>query len=407
MKCGLLGAKLGHSYSPQIHRNFGSYTYDLFEKDPDELEDFLKNGDFTGLNVTIPYKKTVMQYCDELSPIALKLGAVNTIVKKEDGRLIGHNTDYFGFKSMLEKSGIDPKGKRVLVLGTGGASATVQAVLQEMGAKVAVISRNGKYNYDYMYYFRHTALIVNATPVGMYPNNGETLVNLRRFSKLEGVLDLIYNPARTQLLLDAAELGLVAMNGLWMLVAQAMESAQWFMDKPLSTDIIAPVYRELQKQTENIVLIGMPGCGKSTVGKLLAQELNRPFVDADSVIAERAGMSIPDIFSKFGEDHFRQLETQVLSDLCKESGTIIATGGGCVTKERNHPLLKQNSRIIWLKRNLFMLATDGRPLSKQNSVTDLYDQRKDMYMALADQIIDNNSDPVTTVCKIILAEDIP
>ena len=405
MKCGLLGAKLGHSYSPQIHRNLGSYTYELFEKEPEQLENFLKNGDFTGLNVTIPYKKAVMQYCDELSPIAQKLGAVNTIVKKPDGKLIGHNTDYFGFTSMLQRSGIDPKGKRVLVLGTGGASATVQAVLQEMGAKVTVISRSGKYNYDYMYYFRHTVLIVNATPVGMYPNNGETLVNLTRFPKLEGVLDLIYNPDRTQLLLDAEKLGLIAMNGLWMLVAQAKESAQWFLDKPIDDTVMEPIYRKLQKQTENITLIGMPGCGKSTVGKLLALELGRPFVDADVEITKRAGKSIPEIFNQYGEEHFRQLETQVLADLCKASGTVIATGGGCVTRERNFPILRQNSRIIWLKRNLFMLATDGRPLSAQNSVIDLYDQRKDLYIKLADCIIDNDTDPENTVCKIILAED--
>lgn len=405
MKCGLLGAKLSHSYSPQIHRDLGSYTYELFEKTPDELENFLKTGDFTGLNVTIPYKKDVIQYCDELSAVAQKLGAVNTIVKKADGKLIGHNTDYFGFKSMLQKSGIDPKGKRVLVLGTGGASATVQTVLQELGANVAVISRNGKYNYDYMYYFRHTALIVNATPVGMYPNNGETLVNLNRFPKLEGVLDLIYNPARTQLLLDAEALGLIAMNGLWMLVAQAKESAQWFLNKSIDDTVIEPIYRKLQKESENITLIGMPGCGKSTVGKLLARELGRQFIDADAEIVNRAGISIPEIFTQHGEEYFRRLETQVLSDICKTSGAVIATGGGCVTRERNFTILRQNSRIIWLKRNLFLLATDGRPLSAQNSVIDLYDQRKDLYLKLADWIIDNDTDPENTVCKIILAED--
>lgn len=405
MKCGLLGEKLGHSYSPQIHRRLGSYSYELFEKSESELSNFLKNGDFTGLNVTIPYKKAVIAYCNELSPIAQKLGAVNTIVRRQDGTLIGHNTDYFGFASMIRHSGLDPNGKQVLVLGTGGASATVQAVLAEMGAKVTVISRTGTHNYESMYLLRSTAMIVNATPVGMYPNNGQTLVDLDRFPKLEGVLDLIYNPARTQLVMDAQARGLVTENGLWMLVAQAKESAEWFLGHPIDDSLIGRIYTELSKQMQNIVLIGMPGCGKSTVGKLLAQMLDKPFIDADAQIVKHAGMSIPQIFAESGEAGFRRVETAVLTDLCKGSGTVIATGGGCVTQPENYPILRQNSRIIWLKRSLYSLATDGRPLSQSTSVFDLYEARKSLYATFSDYTIQNDTDPETTASRIILAEE--
>lgn len=405
MKCGLLGKKLGHSYSPQIHRRLGKYSYELYEKNPEELGDFLKNGDFTGLNVTIPYKKAVIDFCDELSPIARELGAVNTIVKTKSGKLIGHNTDYFGFQSMIRRSGLNPKGKRVLVLGTGGASVTVQAVLKRMGAKVAVISRTGKYNYDYIYRFHAAAIIVNTTPVGMYPNNRETLVDLDRFPQLEGVLDLIYNPARTQLLMDAKKRKLVTENGLWMLIAQAKESAEWFSGQLIPDALIDSIYHSLSLQMENIVLVGMPGSGKSTIGRLLAHALNRTFVDADAEIVKKANMSIPQIFEKYGEEHFRQLETEVLTQLGKASGTVIATGGGCVTQSRNYPLLHQNGRILWLQRSLYLLPTDGRPLSEINTVFDLYEQRKDLYLKFSDRIVNNNSDPELVVSKILIAEE--
>lgn len=406
MKCGLLGAKLGHSYSPQIHRRFGSYSYDLYEKTPEALENFLKHGDFTGLNVTIPYKKSVIPFCDTLSPIAQKLGAVNTIVRNAQGRLIGHNTDYFGFLSMVQRTGLSLQGKRVLVLGTGGASATVQAVLEELDAIVTVISRTGADNYENMYRYVDTAVIVNATPVGMYPNNGESLIVLDRFPKLEGVLDLIYNPARTQLLLDAQDRKLITENGLWMLVAQAKESAEWFTGQVIPDQIIERIYNELCIKMQNIVLIGMPGCGKSTVGKMLAQMLDRPFVDADAEITQRAGMPIPEFFAKYGEPEFRALETQVLSDLGKASGTVIATGGGCVTQARNYRLLHQNSRIVWLLRSLYLLPTDGRPLSQQNSVFDLYEKRRPLYAQFADVTVDNNTDPEHTASRLIISEEL-
>jgi shikimate dehydrogenase len=389
MKCGLLGQRLGHSYSPQIHRKLADYEYSLYERQPDELESFLKHGDFTGLNVTLPYKKSVIPFLDELSPTAARLGAVNTIVRRADGTLIGHNTDYFGFKSMVQRSGLSPKGKKVLVLGSGGASNTAVAVLEELGAQAIVISRSGDNNYHNLPLHADAAIIVNATPVGMYPNVGVTPVNLNLFPRLEGVLDIIYNPARTQLLLDAEKQGLVAMNGLWMLVAQAKESAEWFTGQSISDEQSVAIHRELKTQMENIILIGMPGSGKSTVGQLLAQRLNRRFVDADQEIVEKAGMSIPDIFAEQGESGFRALETKVLSEIGKQSGLVIATGGGCVTREENYDLLHQNGRIFCLNRELSALPTDGRPLSQAVKLEEMYRTRKSLYDHFADHQIDN------------------
>ena len=359
MQCGLLGRKLGHSYSPQIHRKLGDYPYRLFEKEPEEVEDFLRNDDFTGINVTVPYKKAVIPFLDELSPVAQKLGAVNTVVRR-DGKLIGHNTDYFGFKSMVLASGLSVCGKKSLVLGSGGASNTAVAVLQELGAKVVVISRSGENNYDNLSKHEDAAILVNTTPVGMYPNTGVSPVNLDLLPKLEGVLDVIYNPARTQLLLDAENRGLVTMNGLLMLVAQAKESAEWFTCTSLSDDRISEIHKALSQQMQNIVLVGMPGCGKSTVGKLLAEKTGKAFVDADDKIVELAGKSIPDIFSQDGEEVFRNLETQALKALGKQSGLIIATGGGCVTKDRNYPLLHQNGTILWLQRSILTILENAR-----------------------------------------------
>ena len=271
MQCGLLGRKLGHSYSPQIHAMLGSYGYALFEKEPEALEDFLKNGDFTGLNVTIPYKKDVIPFLDELSDRAKRLGAVNTIVRKPDGRLIGHNTDYFGFETMLADSGIDMQGKKALVCGSGGASNTAVAVLREHGAHVVILSRSGPDNYQNLERHADAALIVNATPVGMYPNvDGAAIEDLSLFPKLEGVLDLIYNPARTKILLAAEERGLKTENGLKMLVAQAKESAEWFTGCSIPDSRIDGIHHAMRLEMENIVLIGMPGCGKTTIGRLLA-----------------------------------------------------------------------------------------------------------------------------------------
>ena len=401
MKCGLLGRHLSHSYSPQIHALLGDYSYTLFEKEPEEVADFLRHGDFSAINVTIPYKKTVMPYCDALTPRAIAMGSVNTIVRQPDGSLLGHNTDYFGFSSMVRRSGLQPKGKKVLVLGSGGASVTAVAVFREMGANVTVISRSGEDNYNNLHRHADAAILCNCTPVGMYPNNGESPVDLALFPCLEGVLDMIYNPARTALMTAAEQRGLVAENGLWMLVAQAKEAAEWFTGEPISDEKIARIHAALRRQMENIILVGMPGSGKSTVGRLLAEKVKKTFVDADEEIVKAEGKAIAQIFAESGENGFRAWETKVLAALGKRSGIVLATGGGCVTRQENYPLLHQNGTVFCLERSLDRLPTEGRPLSQTNALEELYRIRKPMYDRFADHRIDNNGSAADTAEAIM------
>ena len=405
MKCGLLGEKLSHSYSPQIHTMLGSYTYELFERKPEEIEAFLKNGDWDGINVTVPYKKAVLPYLDQLSPIAQKLGAVNTIVRR-NGKLIGHNTDYFGFQILLKTLPFPIDPEKALILGSGGASNTAAAVLKDMGVKVIVISRGGENNYSNLQLHQDAHLIVNTTPVGMYPNTGlsplPNLINRQNFPCLRGVVDVIYNPARTQLLLDAEKNDHIACtNGLLMLVAQAKEAAEWFTGGKISDDVIEPILRKLERQMHNIVLIGMPGCGKTTVGSLLAEKMKLKFVDADAQIEYLAGKTIPQIFAQDGEEVFRNLETKVLANLGKQSGLIIATGGGCVTQERNYDLLHQNGDIYWIHRDLADLSTEGRPLSQKANLKEMYQVRVPMYNRFKDWNIMNNGSPEEAARQII------
>lgn len=408
MKCGLLGRKLGHSYSPQIHNLLGDYSYVLFEKEPEELENFLKNGDFSGLNVTIPYKKEVIPYLSELSPTAKKMGCVNTVLRRSDGTLYGHNTDYFGFTSLVRHAGLSVAGKKVLVLGSGGASNTAVAALKDLGASPVVISRSGENNYQNLHRHTDAAAIVNTTPVGMYPNTGVSPIDLGLFPHLEGVLDVIYNPARTQLLLDAEKLGIPRENGLWMLVAQAKEAAEVFTGRNISDEVIEKIYRQLSHQMKNIVLIGMPGCGKTTIGTLLAEKLGRALADADEKIIALAGKSIPEIFSQEGEPTFRDWETKALTELGKQSCLVIATGGGCVTQKRNYPLLHQNGYLVWLERDWSKLPTDGRPLSQTNDLGKMYAARKPLYEAFADIRVENTDTPAETVQKMLDAlEELP
>ena len=406
MICGLLGRKLGHSYSPQIHAQLGTYRYSLFEKEPEELEDFLKHGDFSGLNVSVPYKKAVIPFLDELTPVAKRLGAVNTIVRNPDGRLLGHNTDYFGFQSMAERSGVSFSGKKVLILGTGGAAVMAKAVVEEKGGHPILISRTGEDNYDTLGNHKDASVIVNATPVGMYPNNGVSPVDLALFPNLEGVLDLIYNPARTQLLLDAQKLGIPTENGLWMLVAQAKEAAEYFTESPISDAKIGEIHRSLSRQMQNIVLIGMPGCGKTTVGGILAQKTGKVFYDADALICQLAGRSIPEVFQEEGEVGFRRWETEALRQLGKLSGAVIATGGGCVTRAENDPLLHQNGSLFWLQRDIELLPTDGRPLSQNCHLSQMYETRKPLYQAFSDSIVCNNGTAEETAdCILQIREE--
>lgn len=400
MECGLLGRKLGHSYSPQIHAYLGDYRYTLFEKEPEEVEDFLKNGDFSAINVTIPYKKTVMPYCT-LTPTAKYMGSVNTIIRQPDGTLLGHNTDYFGFKSMLARNHFDPRGKKCLVLGSGGASVTAVAVLKELGGQVVVISRSGENHYGNLHLHADAAIICNTTPVGMYPNTGVSPVDLTLFPKVEAVVDMIYNPARTELLIQAERLGIPHCCGLWMLVAQAKESAEYFLGKALPDSLLESVYHKMRLQMENLILVGMPGCGKTTIGQQLAKTLGKTFVDADVLLEETFGTTIAEIFSTEGEAGFREKETQILSRLGKQSGLVIATGGGCVTRERNYPLLHQNGTIFWLQRELQKLPKDGRPLSQRGDLSAMYAARKPLYEAFSDRIVSNDGDVDQTTADVI------
>ena len=402
MKCGLLGEKLGHSYSPQIHAELADYEYKLYEKAPDEVEDFVRHGDWHGLNVTIPYKKTVIPFCDELSETARAIGSVNTLLKRPDGTIFGDNTDAFGFETLLTQTlKADISGWKALVLGTGGASVTVCAMLRKRGAQVVPISRSGKDNYTNLEWHRDAKLLVNTTPVGMYPKNGASLVDLGVFPKLEAVLDVVYNPARTALLLQAEKRGIPCAGGLTMLVAQAKRSAEIFLAHALPDGEIARITRQLARQMQNVILIGMPGSGKSTVGRLLAEKLGRPLLEADKELEKAAGMSIPVIFANEGEAGFRKRETRILSDLGKQSGTVISTGGGCVTREENYPLLHQNGVIVWIRRDLNCLAREGRPLSLNADLSAMYAVRAPLYERFADFAVDNDGNAEDTVNLIL------
>ena len=392
-KTGLIGEKLGHSYSKMIHGKFADYDYELLEVKEDELESLIKSGEYGGFNVTIPYKKTVMKYCDELSELAEEIGSVNTIVYEENGKIKGYNTDAYGFEYLLTVNNLDVHGAKCMVLGSGGASLTVQAVLKKLGAKeVVVISRTGEDNYNNIARHYDSEIIVNTTPVGMYPNNGRTPVNLVEFKNCKGVLDLIYNPNRTKLILDAMELGIPASGGLEMLVAQAKRACEFFTGKTISMEEMEDVTKEIRSETLNTILIGMPGAGKSYIGKEIARRTGRKFVDTDDEIVEREGMTITEIFEKKGEAYFRKVETQVLEEVCKQTGLVIAAGGGIVTRKVNYNIVRQNGNVVWVKRDLDMLETKGRPLSKTNSAEKLFAERKDAYQSWSDYFINNNEE---------------
>ncbi|MGN0571870.1 MAG: shikimate kinase [Candidatus Fimenecus sp.] len=398
---GLLGEKLGHSFSPQIHGCLGDYEYKLFEVAPDNLGTFLRSGTFEGLNVTIPYKKAVMPYLAEISETAKAIGSVNTITVLPNGTLRGDNTDYDGFLYLVRRSGVAVNDKKVLVLGTGGASLPVKKVLSDLGAREIVsISRSGENNYQNLDKHFDAELIVNTTPVGMYPNNLQSPLSLDGFAHLSGVLDIVYNPQKTKLILDAEKRGIPAFSGLTMLVAQAKRAAELFLQTEIDDRKNDEIYENLSLQMKNIVLVGMPGCGKSTVGKALAKRFERPFFDADAEIVNRTGKSIPDIFNAEGEAGFRKIETEVLFDLCRQSGAVIATGGGAVTVPENHDILRQNSTVIFINRNIAVLPTTGRPLSQQNDLREMFRKRLPLYRAVCDYEVDGNGKIQTVTDRI-------
>lgn len=402
MKCGLLGRKLGHSYSPEIHRHLGDYEYTLMEREPETLDDFFAACDFDAINVTIPYKETVMKYCHEIDSAARTVGSVNTIVKK-DGKLFGYNTDYVGFRSMLERL-TDVKGKKVLVLGSGGSSKTVCAVVRDTGGTPVVISRTGENNYENISrHYADTDVIVNTTPVGMYPNNLVSPVSLDEFTSLSAVVDIIYNPSKTKLLLDAERLGIPCVNGLYMLVAQAKRASELFCGTDIPDSANDKIAGAIRRELLNLVIVGMPGSGKSVVGKALAQKLGREFEDADEYITRTVGRTPKEIIETDGEAEFRRIESDTLRELCKLSSRVIATGGGAVTVDANFDIIRQNSVVVWLKRDLSLLSSKGRPLSAggADAIARLYEKRRGAYEAICDFSVESTGIVTKTADEIL------
>ena len=394
MEYGLIGAKLGHSYSVPIHAQLGDYDYRLCEMDEAAFVDLMRRRDFKGLNVTIPYKKLALALCDELSDTAREVGSVNTVVRRADGSLYGHNTDIGGFIALAKRSGVEIAGKKAVVLGSGGTSLTARAACRRLDAReVVVVSRKGPVDYDALYRDHADAqVLVNTTPVGMYPDNGARPADISRLPALEGVLDVIYNPDRTALVLDAMARGLPCAGGLYMLVGQAREAAELFTGRAIPESETERIHALLRGEALNAILIGMPGCGKSSVGMALARQMNRPFVDCDGEIAKRAGKSIPEIFAQDGEAAFRALEAAVIADVCREKGQVVATGGGAVLREDNVRAMRQNGAVLLIERDLDALSMDGRPLStSRQALEQMRKARQPRYAAAADAVIDNNA----------------
>ncbi|MBR3838733.1 MAG: shikimate kinase [Clostridia bacterium] len=403
IKTGLIGEKLSHSFSPQIHSYLADYEYKLYEIPEDQVENFVKNSDVDAFNVTIPYKKTVMQYLDYISPEATRIGAVNTVVRK-GGKLYGYNTDYFGIVYTVNKSGVDIKNKKVLILGSGGASVTAQTAMRDLGAgEVITISRRGENNYENISKHKDADIIINTTPVGMYPNNGISPVDLTIFTSLQWVFDMIFNPKRTRLLFQAEQLGIRVANGLLMLVAQAKKACEFFLNTKIDDSEIEYIEERIAVNSQNIVLVGMPGCGKTTVGKRVAELLGRDFVDLDHEIEVFAGEKIPVLFEKYGEEGFRVIEQQVVSEIGKKSWLVISTGGGVVTREENYYPLYQNGQIIYMQRDIKDLCCEGRPLSKKGALEEMYNRRYPLYMKFSSAIAQGTNDVDISANNVIKA----
>lgn len=406
---GLLGRKLGHSFSPGIHRQIGeaagrTYDYVLFEKEPEELEAFIKGGEWEGLNVTVPYKEDVIPFLDKLSEEAAAIGAVNTIVRK-DGRLIGYNTDYYGFMHTLDANEVQVEDAKCLVLGAGGASKAVCAVLKDMGAgQVVVMSRKGDVTFADIADHKDADILINTTPVGMYPDTGKSLVYPGTFTKLKWVVDLIYNPIRTNLLCQAKKSLMEPISGLQMLVSQAVYSYMLFTDNVIEErdEITEKIADAMRSEKQNILLIGMPGTGKTTVGTALADMLGRELFDTDEMIIARDGRPIPEIFADEGEEYFRDLESAAASELSQKTGVIISGGGGIITREENYYALAENSFIVFLNRDLTLLPIEGRPLSQSQPLERLYQARLPLYRSWCDAEVDMNGlTPEETAEKIM------
>ena len=400
MEYGLLGEKLGHSFSPQLHRALAGYDYRLLPTPREEVEELFRRRDFRGLNVTIPYKQTVMPLCDEIDPRASAIGAVNTVVNR-GGRLTGYNTDIDGLIYLAKRAGVDMAGKKVVILGSGGTSRTAQAAARELGAaEIVVVSRRGEDNYETLPRHADAGVLINTTPVGMYPGCGEAPVKISLFPRLTGVLDVVYNPLRTALLMEAEARGIPASCGLPMLAAQAWRAAELFTGEDIPESRLEAAHADLLRQVRNVVLIGMPGCGKSTVGRALARRLGKEFLDLDQLVVEEARKSIPAIFAQEGEEAFRAMESRIVRRAGGRTGCVISTGGGVVTRRENYAPLHQNGVIVHLTRSLDLLPKAGRPVSQRTDPAALWRQREGLYRAFADVEADNNGPLEATLEQI-------
>lgn len=394
---GLVGRKLAHSYSPEIHRALAGIDYELVEVEPDELEPFLTRGAWRGLNVTIPYKKDAARIADVLTPAAERLGNVNTLVRLPDGRLLGDNTDYAGFELLVRSLGIEVAGKRALVFGgRGGAGSTVMAVLEDLGARPVAVSRTGAVTYADLPRFADAALVVNATPVGMYPACPAAPATLDALPALEGVIDIIYNPARTALMMEAERRGIAHVGGLVMLVGQAAAADRSFCGIEIDDDTSLAFAARLSRQEQNVALIGMPGAGKTRVGQELAKLAGRAHVDLDWELERRLQTTCTDFITTHGEAAFREQETAVLHEIGARSRQVISCGGGIVTRDENYPLLHQNSTIVMLDRPLDELSSAGRPISQRDGVARLAEERMPRYRAWADLVQVSRETPRAT-----------
>ncbi len=393
MEYGCIAKKLGHSFSAEIHSLIGGYDYRLREVAEDELDSFMKARDFIGINVTIPYKKDVIPYLSEMNDIAARIGSVNTVVNR-GGKLYGYNTDYFGLKALIAHAKISLEGRTVLVLGTGGTSVMAQCVASDLGAKeVKAVSRrpaDGVITYrEAEENYRDAEIIINTTPVGMFPENYAAPIDISRFERLEGVVDAVFNPLRTPLVLSAEKRGIKAEGGLYMLVAQAVYASEIFRDVSIPKTEIDRIFRGVLRMKENIALTGMPACGKSATGRFIAEKLGRKLVDTDDEIVKRTGKEITEIFAELGEGGFRDIETEVIKDVCKRSGIVISTGGGAILRDENVDALRQNCKVFFLDRDPdWLTPTADRPTaSDRAAIRKRYDERHERYISTADEVI--------------------
>ncbi len=409
LKYGLIGERLGHSFSKEVHSLLGNNKYRLCELNPNEVSDFIRSKQFNAINVTIPYKESVIPHLDFISDEAKAIGSVNTVVNN-NGKLYGYNTDFLGMCALIKKAEVDISGKKVLILGSGGTSKTANAVCRHLHAgKVITVSRkksNTSISYDEMYTDHTDAdVIINTTPVGMYPNNDDISADISKFPYLNGVIDVIYNPIRTNLILNARSRGIKAEGGLYMLVAQAIYASEYFFGKKYPADVFDNVYNSILRSKENIVLIGMPGCGKTTVGRLLSDRCKKSFVDTDDLITDHAKKSIPLIFSEDGEKAFRDIESSEIATCSLQNNMIISTGGGAILRDQNVRRLKQNGKLYFIDRPIeHLIPTSDRPLANDElAMKKRYEERYSIYIGSADTVIKADGSP-TDVCNKIAGD---